>query len=262
VAFPTIPTVADVRILGAVQANTTATRTFPNQSSLTKNAGDLLVAIIVAYQTNGAGGGTFDTWGGSFTEFSDVGATTQMAIGAAHKWSTGSESGAFTVNQAGTVVGHAAMILMSIAGAHASTPPFPGEPIATGTSAAANPGAADPAAWDVEDTLWIVVGGNGETATTGAFDGVTVAPANYTDYFQTGISADVVGGVEGAVAFRQNAVASEDAGTFTVDLSSARNCAMTIAIRPAAGVPGPTFPRHRHRQPYQRGLITTPVRSR
>jgi len=89
-AFPAIPTGG--RVLTTYQANTTATRTFPNLSSLTKNSGDLLIAIIACYDCTG-NNATFGSWGGSFIEFVDQGSTTgpTMAIGAAYKWSTGSE---------------------------------------------------------------------------------------------------------------------------------------------------------------------------
>lgn len=155
-----------------------------------------------------------------------------MAIGAAYKFSTGSETGTFTVAQAATITGHAAMILLAISGNHASTAPEVGT-IANGTAAAADPGALNPTGWDVEDTLWIAVGASGETGTGGTYDGISAAPTNYTDLAQTGNSADAIGAVEGAVAFRQNAVASEDVGTFTTDLSNARNSAVVIAVRPA-----------------------------
>lgn len=230
-AFPTIPTVAAGRVLTNVQANTTATRTFPNLSSLTKNAGDLLIAIVVAYQssvTNAA----FSGWTAGWTEFTDTGTSTTMAIGAAYKWSTGSETGTISVTQAATITGHAAMILLSIPGAHASTPPEGGSR-ADGTAAAADPASFNPAGWDAEDTLWLAVGGSGETSTTGSYTGIAGPPANYGDGVQTTISGDVVGGVEGAVAFRQLNAASEDVGTRSVDTSNARNAALVIAVRPA-----------------------------
>lgn len=231
-AFPTIPTVAAGRVLTAVQADTSGTRTFPSLTGLTKNAGDLLIAIVIGYQSSAASG-YFSGWGGGFTEFADLGSSTTMCIGVAYKWSTGSETGTFTVTQAATITGHAAMILMSIPAAHASTVPEGGS-YASGTSAAANPAAFDPGAWAAEDTLWVAVGGSGETGTAGAFTGVASAPTNYTDYAETGISADAVGGVEGAVAFRQLNAASEDVDVFSVDLSNARNAAAVLAVRPAA----------------------------
>lgn len=230
-AFPTIPTVAGGRLLTTVQANTTATRTFPNLSSLTKNAGDLLIAIVVGYQSS-LTSGIFGTWGAGFTEIRDIGVASQHCVGVAYKISDGTETGTFTVTQAGTVTGHAAMILMSIPGAHASTAPEVSAALATGTAAAANPAALDPAGWAAEDTLWIAVGASGETSTTGSYTGIASAPANYTDYADTGISGDVVGGVEAAVAFRQLNGASEDVGTFSVDTSNARNAALVIAVRP------------------------------
>ena len=70
-AFPTIPTVAAGRILSTLQANTTATRTFPDLSGLTKNSGDLLIAIIVGYQTTATANAAFSGWTSGWTEFLD-----------------------------------------------------------------------------------------------------------------------------------------------------------------------------------------------
>jgi len=232
-AFPTIPTGG--RILTTTIAGT-GTRTFPNLSSLTKNAGDLLIAIAVCYQSStGAGapgGSVFSAWGASFTEFCDQMTTNSstMAIGAAYKWSTGSETGTFTVTQAATITGHAALILMAIPGAHASSPPETGT-IANGTTSAADQGALAPS-WGADDTLWICVRGCGETATGGTFTALSTPPTNYGSSTQTGISGDVVGGVEGGVSFRQLNAASEDVGPGTCDVSNARNSALTIAVRP------------------------------
>jgi hypothetical protein len=232
-AFPDIPTGG--RVVTGVQANGTSPRTFPNLSGLTKNAGDLLIAICVAYQSSVVNS-AFSAWGASFTEFVDAGLSTTMCVGAAYKFSDGTETGTFDVTQAATITGHACFILLSIPGAHASTPPEGGG-TQTGTTSAGDANSFDPAGWGAEDTLWIAVGGNGETATGGAFTGVTAAPTNYTDYAETGISGDVVGGVEGAVGFRQLNAASEDVGTFTVDVSNARNIIVVLAVRPAAAAP-------------------------
>ena len=90
-AFPDIPTVAGGRVLTTVQTGNSQTRTFPSLSSLTKNSGDLLLAIIVAYQSSTTNA-QFGSWGGSFTEFHDSGSSTTMAIGCAYKFSTGSTS--------------------------------------------------------------------------------------------------------------------------------------------------------------------------
>ena len=233
-AFPTIPTVAAGRVLSVLSTDTSGgTVTSPNLSSLTKNSGDLLIAICIVYDGNSTNA-EFSSWGGSFTEFVDQATTTTMGIGAAYKWSDGTETGTFTVAVAGGAAGSdAAFFLLSIPGAHATTPPEGGT-IANGTAAAADPGSLSPAGWGTEDTLWIAVAGSGETSTTGSYTGVASAPANYTDYADSGISADAVGGVEGAVAFRQLNAASEDVGTFSVDVSNARNSALLIAVRPAA----------------------------
>lgn len=234
--FPTIPTAAAGRILTGLQANTTATRTFPSLSGLTKDSGDLLVAIIVAYQTTAAADAAFSGWTGGFTEFLDRSSSTSMAIGAARKVSTGSETGTFSVTQAATITGHAGMILMSIPGTHDTTAPEGGLK-SNGTTTAANPVAFNPAGWDAEDTLWIAVGSSGEDSLTGSYTGMGLAagpPTNYTDAIATGESADAIGAVAGAVAFRQLNDAVEDVGAWTsVDTSNARNSAVTIAVRPA-----------------------------
>ncbi len=233
--FPTIPTSGAAKILGTNQENTTATRTFPDLSSLTKSPGDLLLAIIIAYQASSTGA-TFSGWSGGFTEFLDVGnsATPTMAIGAAYKLnSTGQETGTFTVTQAATVTGFAAMILMAITNAHLTTVPE-ATAIAVGTTAAADPASLSPS-WGSADTLWVNVAGNGETSGTGAWGGIgSAGPSNYGNFFHTNpTDSSTIGQSDGGVSFRQNTATSEDAGTITgTDLSNARNAALTIAVRP------------------------------
>jgi hypothetical protein len=239
VAFPPIPTVAAGRVLTTNQADAVGTRTFPSLSSLTKDAGDLLLAIIVAYQSTA---GAFSGWGASFTEFTDQFTSTTLAIGAAYKWSDGTETGTFTVTQSETITGHASMCLLSIPGAHATTPPEAGTK-ADGTSAAADPASFNPAGWDAEDTLWISLIGSGMTSGTGSWTGTgTTAPANYTDRVDSNTTDNsTVGQTELAVAFRQLNAASEDVGTGGVDTSNARNSALVIAVRPPPYVPIPSL---------------------
>lgn len=240
-AFPDVPTAAGSRVLTTFQANTTAARTFPSLSSLTKNAGDLLIAIVVAYQSStGAGapnGSVFSSWGASFTEFCDQMTTNSstMAIGAAYKFSTGSETGTFTATQATTITGHAALILMSISGAHASAPPERGT-IANGTAAAADPASLSPS-WGADDTLWISVASSGETGTSGTWTGLASSPTNYSGDVLTSQSGDAVGTVQGGVGFRQLNAASEDVGTWSLDVSNARNSAVVFAVRPVPPAP-------------------------
>lgn len=236
-AFPTIPTVAASRVLFNNQGDTTGTRTFPSLTGLTKNSGDLLLALIVGHTTAaGTAGAAFTSWGASFTEFTDqcTTAAATMAFGAAYKWSTGSETGTFTVTQAATVIGHASMFLLSIPGAHASTVPEAGT-IADGTGAAADPGSLNPAGWDAEDTLWISLTGSGMTNASGTWTGtVATAPTDFTDRVDTNTTdTSTVGQTEGAVAFRQLNAASLDVGAGSADTSNARNSAMVFAVRPA-----------------------------
>jgi len=231
-AFPTIPTGG--RILAANQLNNTSPRTFPDLSGLTKNSGDLLIAICVAYQTSTGTNAAFSGWTGSFTEFHDSASSTTMAIGAAYKWSTGSETGTFAVTQAATITGDASMILMSIPGAHGSTPPEAGGRVSA-TTALPDPTSFDPSGWGVEDTMWINVVGCGCTNIGGTWTGCgATPPTNYTNWLDTNAAdTSVVGDCEAAVSFRHNRAAAEDAGTASgIDISNARSAALTIAVRP------------------------------
>jgi hypothetical protein len=232
VAFPTIPTVGAGRVLFVNQADAVATRTFPNLSSLTKNPGDLLLALIVAYQSTA---GAFSAYGGGFTEISDQFTATTLALGVAWKISNGGETGTFTVTQSATITGHASMCLLSIPGARRDWAPEVGT-IANGTAAAADPGSFNPTGWDLEDTLWIAVDGNGMTNATGTWTACGAGTlTNYTDLANSNTAdSSVVGQTEIAVSFRQSAAVSEDRGAVsTHDLSNARNSALVIAVRPA-----------------------------
>lgn len=237
-AFPTIPTAGANTLLTSNQATATTTHTFPSLTTLAPAAGNLMIAVIVTYQ-GGSTNAEFTGWGAGFTEFVDQSAnsTTIQSIGAAYKFATGSETGTFTVTSVAS--NRSVMFLMEILGAHASTVPE-ATAKANGTTAAADPVALNPAGWDAEDTLWIAVAVNGETSLTGSFTGITAAPTNYTNYLDSGIiGGDVIGALEGAVAFRQLNAASEDVGTFTLDVGAAGNSALVIAVRPApaAAVP-------------------------
>jgi len=235
VAFPTIPTTGASRVLTAVQANTTAARTFPSLTSLTKNAGDLLIALVAAYDTTAAINAAFGTWGASFTEFFDVGQSGTVRLAGAYKFSTGSETGTFTVTQAATITGHAVMILMSIPGAHASAPPEVGGSQG-GTALNPDTGSWGPS-WGSDDNLFIQFAGYGETGTAGSYDTITAAPANYTNLAVTAISGDVVGGMVAGVGFRQLAAATDDAGAWTGDASNTRALAIPIHVRPVPAPP-------------------------
>jgi hypothetical protein len=247
-AFPTIPTVGGGQVLFTNQADTSGTRTFPNLSSLTKNSGDLLLAIITTYQNGGTTDANFSSWGGSFTEASDQdnGAST-MSIGVAYKWSTGTETGTFNVTQAATVTGHASMCLLAIPGAHASTPPEVGGH-AWNAASAPDPGSFDPGGWGAEDTLWIAVDVNGMTSATGTWTGCGAGTlTNYSNQADSNTpDSSVVGQTEIVVSFRQLNASSEDRGAVsTHDLSNARNAACIIAVRPAPVSAVPYGVKHR-----------------
>lgn len=236
--FPTIPTSGANTLLTTNQATATTTHTFPSLTTLDNASGDLLLAIIVKYD-GASTDAEFSSWGGSFTEFVDraqSGTNVPGAIGAAYKFSDGTETGTFTVTSAGSH--RSVMFLLSVKLAHTSTPPE-ATTRATGTTAAADPASLSPS-WGAADTLWIAVANNDETSLTGSFTGITAAPTNYGSYFDSGIiGGDVIGALEGALAFRQNNAASEDAGGFTLDTGAAANSALVIAVRPAPAVEVP-----------------------
>jgi hypothetical protein len=234
-AFPTIPTTGTSRIIATPRADTTSPRTFASTGGLTKVAGDLLIAIAICYQTSTGTNAAFSSWSDGFTEFHDSATSTTMAIGCAYKFSDGTENVNLTVAQATTITGHAALIIMSIEGVHPSTPPEAGGRVSSTNATMADATSLAPS-WGAEDTLWIAVGGDGETSGTGSYTAIASAPTNYTDLVESGITQDVVGGVEGAVAFRQLNASSEDAGAWTADTSNARHAALLIAVRPAPGL--------------------------
>jgi hypothetical protein len=153
-----------------------------------------------------------------------------MAMGAAYKIATGSETGTFTVTS--SISGRAAMALMSVKDWHGTTPPEVAFSGAT-TATAQDPPNLDPGGWAAADTLWIAVAAGGQTSLTGSWGGITSAPTNYTDYGESAIAGgDVVGACQVAVAFRGVNATAENPGSFTTDTSPEIERAATIAVRP------------------------------
>lgn len=96
---------------------------------------------------------------------------------------------------------------------------------ASGISTAPNPPSLNPAAWDIEDTLWLAVGSHGVASID-----LTGYPTNYTNgTVTTGESGITQGYIYSAR--RQNAVESENPASFSIS-GSASWRASTIAIRP------------------------------
>jgi hypothetical protein len=230
-AFPVIPTSTAGRVLATLNTAGGATKTFPNLSSLTKDSGDLLLAIAVIY--DGASiNAEFSSWGGGFTEIADRADSVTMSIGVAWKISDGTETGTFTVTTVDTSTNDSVLLLLSIPGAHATTEPEVST-MMTGTEATIpNPPSLSPS-WGADNTLWIAVGATGEDSLTGSFTGIdSPFPTNYVNSFISGITADAIGGMEASVIFRQLNAATEDPGTFGADITNVRHSAVTIAVRP------------------------------
>lgn len=116
-------------------------------------------------------------------------------------------------------------IILRIAGSHAS------EAIAAatnvqGSSTGPNPGALNPAGWDVEDTLWFAVCGNDGNVSVSGY------PSDFPDN-QTNVRAAATGGAGIGFATLESAVASVDPAAFTLSASE-QWAATTLGVRPGA----------------------------
>lgn len=236
-AFPTIPTTGANTLLSSTTSPASTTHTFTTLTTLAPAAGDLIIAICVQYQ-GGNNATEFSAWGASLNEIADFSTITALdaAIGIAYKVATGSESGTFTVTSAHSF--KSVNLLMGIPAAtwHGTTAP---EVVAAAraTGAAANPGALTPS-WGADDTLWISVGGQTETSTTGTPPVLTASPTNYSGDLIVARVADAVGDITAGVGFFQNNAASEDAGTWTgTNLLRGNGIATVIAVRPTPPLP-------------------------
>lgn len=222
------PQVADADTTNGTVTGNSASWTLTYPANI--GAGDLLIALI------GRDGG--------FSSATDAIAGWTLGIGASGsgascaivfaKVATGTETGTFTytVNgaeqggwrvlriPAGTWFGGALLTEAGDSDSMAATR------LNNGTNQNPNPPALNPTTWDIEDTLWFAIAGVDTSRTFSAF------PTNYTN-----TSSDVSGGSNGGslgVARRENAVASEDPGTFTISAADDWGV-ITLAIRPAAG---------------------------
>ena len=239
-AFPTIPTAASGDLLSLSTTTASTTHTIPNLSSLRggagPQAGDLLIAICVQYQ-GGTAGAEFSAWGAGFTELVDRsnGNTTDMAIGISTKIATGSESGTFTVTSAHSFMSVNFLMRIPAATWHGTTLPEVSTMVVS-AGGSANPSALSPS-WGAADILWIAVGGDGETSTTGSPPVIQNSPTNYSGDLIVARNADAVGNVTAGVGFYQNNAATEDAVTWTItNANRGRNAVLTIAVRPSATV--------------------------
>lgn len=238
--FPDVPTTIGPRLLKGSQADTSATRTFPNPTTLVASAGDLLIAIIAVYQSSAGNGAAFTGWTQGFTEKADVtSGTTNIAFGVAYKWATGPETVALQVTQSGTITGHATMLLLSIPNASPTVPPEVG-PYTAGVGSVTFAGLSP--SWGAQDTLWMGVFASAETSTAGSFTGAAaINLTNYTDVQATTISADVVGGINMGISFRQFNTATESPDPPGVDTSNARAASILIAVPPVISAGPPPF---------------------
>lgn len=244
-AFPTIPTTGANTLLSSTTSPASTTHTFPNLTTLAPAAGDLVIAIIAQYGAATAGN-QFNTWGASLNEILDdsENATGTGALGVAHKTAAGSESGTFTVTSVNSFKSVQFLMRIPAATWHGTTAPAV-QAASRAAAAAADPGSFDPAGWAAEDTLWISVGGQTETTTTGTPPVITASPTNYSGDLIVARVADAVGDITAGVGFRQLNAASEDVGTWTgTNFIRGNGIATVIAVRPAVEVVIPRYSAH------------------
>lgn len=118
-------------------------------------------------------------------------------------------------------------VILRITNWHGTTPPE--ATAATGTSTSPDSPDLNPTGWAVEDTLWVSWFGVDNDNQATAF------PTNFNDNQDTAHSGGG-GGCAYGRATRENAVASENPGAFTI--GSEQWAATTIAIRPLAAAAG------------------------
>ena len=232
-AFPTIATSA----VGDQTSNSTSwTITYPSSIA----SGDLLLVII---SSDGTATASDAATGFTLVRAAVDGDTAANKIVIFEKIADGTETGTFTYTNSGSEQG--SWLALRITGWYGSGLPANGAgqqdgdgmSIVSYAPAATSPGTAilvgvsggamNPANWDVEDTLWIACGAWDSTPTATAKD------ANYT--YPTGMprTSGGAGGAGLAVSYRENAVASEDPGDYTISASENWVSAF-IAVRPAA----------------------------
>lgn len=204
--------------------STTWTLTYPTNIA----AGDLLLIFVATDGTSTP----------SATGFVIVSGTNQGAVCGAvlAKVAAGSETGTFTLTVASeqgawlvyripAASWYGGTINPANMGSGSDSDGLSAYVVWSGSSANPDAGSVNPANWDVENTLWIGMVAADTSRLVNAF------PANYVNG-----NYQASGGSNGATlgyARRQNAAASEDAGSWTISASDDW-VAGTVAVRPAA----------------------------
>jgi hypothetical protein len=167
-------------------------------------AGNVADALLIAIFGND-GSAVVSGWPSGWTTLvasTNNGATHRYEV--RYKVSLGTET---NCNLTTSAVESSASVTFLIKGWDKNTAPAAGSTI-TATTQTPNPPSLDPAGWATEDTLWIAVQSwdDGRTA-------ADTAPTNYSGLTSARPNT-AAGGCGAAMAWRQNAAASEDPGTF------------------------------------------------
>lgn len=196
-------------------------------------AGDLLLAVMT---WNGDGSATTNGVPSGWSEIGEVSDAPFGYISVLAKIAVGDEGGTtvdFTTSITSPVICHVFRIekgtwLGSLAGVELGTG-------VAGSGTTPNPPSLT-ASWGALENLWLAVAQSTETVD------FTAVPASYTNGAETSLADGGEGELSLNTAYRQNAVATEDPGTFT--MVSGFWLATTVVVQPA--------------NPYPQVLSTTP----
>ena len=177
-------------------------------------SGDLLVLFMAGRDNVGTGGIGFPA---GWTELHDDLDTGDSRTAVAYRIADGTEGASITVTMSSAR--DLVSLVYRISGTSGNAPEMG---TATGDSNSPNPPSLTPS-WGSKDTLWLVYGSgdNGKV--------YTAAPTSYTD-----LIAQDRGQAASGSARRENATATEDPGTFTMESAEAWQT-VTLAVEPAGG---------------------------
>ncbi len=206
----------------SVTASSFGTNTKPHAVAMpaTVSAGELLLMLVA---NDGSANQT--TPSGWTALFQNQRSGSAVSFSAYTKVATGTEAGT-TVNVATSANEQVAAQVYRISNWYGALTGVQASSSATGTNVSPNPPSLT-ASWGAANTLWLATQASDHDGTRT----VTVYPANYTNGLQTQSNTGA-NAVHVASARQERNAASEDPGTFTVDVSD-NWVAKTIAIRPA-----------------------------
>jgi cellulose synthase/poly-beta-1,6-N-acetylglucosamine synthase-like glycosyltransferase len=221
------PSVQTTATSATTTAGTSHTLTLPTGIQ----SGDLLIAMLSGFI--GSGSTAVDiSWPSGWTEFFEQDASTStlhLAVAGAYRQADGTEGTSITVTTNVSVLAAHNAYRITGAADPSVRPPEAASVGYTDTATNIDPPSLSPTG-GAKDYLWLAVAAWRRTGRVASTD-----PTNYTN----AIEASSAGGASGTKLRslrRQLNASSEDPSQFTLDLTSERRAAVTIAIHPAASV--------------------------